>query len=40
MNLPFIKINDEVFIASDPIIKFDAKAIKFVKESALKSTYY
>ena len=37
MNLPFKKINDEVFIASDPIVRFDARAIKFVKESALKS---
>ncbi len=37
MNLPFKKVNDEVCIASDPIVRFDARAIKFVKESALNS---
>jgi len=37
MNLPFIKINDEVCIASDPIVRFDARATEFVKESALNS---
>lgn len=37
MNLPFIKINDEVCIASDRIVRFDARAIEYVKESAPNS---
>lgn len=37
MNLPFKKINDEVIIATDSIVRFDAEAVRFVKESALKS---
>ena len=37
MNLPIIRINDEVCIASDPIVRLDARAIEYVKESALNS---
>ncbi len=33
--LPFVKINDEVFVASDQIVRFDARAVEFIRESAL-----
>lgn len=35
--LPFRKVNDEVFVATDPIVRFDRRAIEFVKEKALNS---
>ena len=35
MDLPINKINDEVFIASDEIVRFDAKEVDFVKKHAL-----
>jgi cupin fold WbuC family metalloprotein len=37
MNLPLTKINDEVFIASDEIVRFGSSEIEFVKECALKN---
>ncbi len=37
MSLPLKQINDEVFIATDEIVRFDKDAIIFLKEKAQKS---
>jgi cupin fold WbuC family metalloprotein len=33
--LPLQKINDEVFIATESIVRFDKRAVEFIKEKAL-----
>ena len=38
MLLPLKKINNEVFIATDEIVRFDKEAIVFLKEKAQEST--
>ena len=38
MGLPFVKINDEVFVASDPIVRFDSRAVEFIRESAVNNS--
>jgi len=35
MQLPLQKINEEVFLATDPIVRFDRRAVEFIKEKAL-----
>jgi len=35
--LPFKRINDEVFIAVDDIVRFDVRAIEFIKTKALEN---
>ena len=37
MSLPLKRINDEVFIATDEIVRFDRDAIRFLKEQAQTS---
>jgi cupin fold WbuC family metalloprotein len=37
MDLPLNKINEEVFIASDDIVRFDSRLIQFIKEYACKN---
>ena len=38
MDLPLIKVNDEVFIASDEIVCLGSEAIDLVKECAIKNS--
>ena len=38
MSLPLNKINDEVFIASDEIVRFDSREVDFIRECALQNT--
>lgn len=33
--LPLVKVNDEVFVSSDQIVRFDARAVEFIRESAV-----
>lgn len=35
--LPLQRINDEIFLATDPIVRFDRRAIQFIKEKALSN---
>ena len=37
MELPFQKINEEVFLATDPIVRFDCRAVEFIKEKAFSN---
>lgn len=37
MELPLRKINEEVFLATDAIVRFDRRAVEFVKEKALSN---
>ena len=37
IELPFRKINEEVFLATEKIVRFDRRAIEFIKEKALKN---
>jgi cupin fold WbuC family metalloprotein len=37
MDLPVERINDEVFVASDPIVRLDKGAVDFVREQALRN---
>ena len=37
MQLPFQKVNEEVFLATDAIVRFDKRAVEFIKEKALSS---
>jgi cupin fold WbuC family metalloprotein len=37
MDLPLKKINEEVFIASEDIVRFGSKQIEFIKECAIKN---
>ncbi len=37
MTIPLHRINDEVFIASDKIVRFDAGAIEFIREHAIRT---
>jgi cupin fold WbuC family metalloprotein len=36
-SLPINKVNDEVYIAKDEIVQFDASAIEFMKECAIRN---
>lgn len=35
MDLPLHKVNDEVFLATEPIVRFDRRAVEFIKGQAL-----
>jgi cupin fold WbuC family metalloprotein len=37
MGLSFQKINEEVFLATDAIVRFDRRAVEFIKEKALSN---
>ena len=37
-HLPLKKINDEVFLATDDVVKFDKNAVHFIKEMALNNS--
>lgn len=37
MELPFRKINEEVFLATDAIVRFDHRAIEFIKQKAMSN---
>ena len=36
-DLPLKEINEEVYLATDPIVRFDRRAIEFIKERALRN---
>jgi cupin fold WbuC family metalloprotein len=36
-NLHLTKVSDEVFIASDPIVRLDMRAVDFIRDSAIKN---